>query len=446
MKIIRIEIKNFRLLQDFTIELEHDLSLVIGKNNSGKTSFLTALDKFLNASEKNKFTYDDFNIELKNKLIKLVSGTEVVQEEDYIPIGISLKIDIEYGETDDLSNVNQLIMSLDPNDNHIVLEFDYVLSYAQLSLMCNDFKLCKDKFENDPALFLSENLEDYFGSIGKKSVSLSDPNVFTDLVKEKIGLQDVISFKYISAKRSVTNKDTDKTLSTQTASIYKKSTGSIEREATVAAFKKKLRETDQELSDIYQDMFEELLKKVSKFGGLKESDTQVKIASTLQHRELLEGNTTVLYSHGTHQLPEYFNGLGYMNLISMIFEIEMLMAAFRGSSKEKPATINLLFIEEPEAHTHPQMQYVFIKNIKSLLLESRSRDDGLNVNLQTIISTHSSHIVAECDFDDIKYFSKEQTGNAVKAKSLRVLQEQYSSDDSTKDAIYMSNSVQYFPD
>lgn len=298
MKIIRIEIKNFRLLQDFTIELEHDLSLVIGKNNSGKTSFLTVLDKFLNASEKNKFTYDDFNIELKNKLIKLVSGAEVVQEEDYIPIGISLKIDIEYGEADDLSNVNQLIMSLDPNDNHIVLEFDYVLSYAQLSLMCNDFKLCKDKFENDPALFLSENLEDYFGSIGKKSVSLSDPNVFTDLVKEKIGLQDVISFKYISAKRSVTNKDTDKTLSTQTASIYKKSAGSIEQEATVAAFKKKLRETDQELSGIYQNMFEGLLEKVSRFGGLRESDTQVKIASTLQHRELLEGKLLAISKRG----------------------------------------------------------------------------------------------------------------------------------------------------
>lgn len=36
-----------------------------------------------------------------------------------------------------------------------------------------------------------------------------------------------------------------------------------------------------------------------------------------------------------------------------------------------PADINILFIEEPEAHTHPQLQYIFIKNIKELLREGR---------------------------------------------------------------------------
>ena len=36
----------------------------------------------------------------------------------------------------------------------------------------------------------------------------------------------------------------------------------------------------------------------------------------------------------------------------------------------KPADINILFIEEPEA-THPQMQYVFVKNIKNLLREGK---------------------------------------------------------------------------
>ncbi|MBK6839988.1 MAG: AAA family ATPase [Bacteroidetes bacterium] len=50
-----------------------------------------------------------------------------------------------------------------------------------------------------------------------------------------------------------------------------------------------------------------------------------------------------------------------MNLISMIFEIEILVQDFKRDKDKKPADINLLSIEEPEAHTHPQMQYVFIK-------------------------------------------------------------------------------------
>ena len=37
MKIKQIEIKNYRLLKDFAIDLEDELSLVIGKNNCGKT-------------------------------------------------------------------------------------------------------------------------------------------------------------------------------------------------------------------------------------------------------------------------------------------------------------------------------------------------------------------------------------------------------------------------
>jgi len=42
------------------------------------------------------------------------------------------------------------------------------------------------------------------------------------------------------------------------------------------------------------------------------------------------------------------------------------------------------------------MQYVFIKQIKKIL-------KGID-NLQTVISTHSAHIVSQCDFKDIRYF------------------------------------------
>ena len=88
----------------------------------------------------------------------------------------------------------------------------------------------------------------------------------------------------------------------------------------------------------------------------------------------------------------------------------------------------MFFIEEPEAHTHPQMQYVFIKNIKSLLLdESQGKADGVKIRLQTIISTHSSHITAESDFDDVKYFYRKNE-NEVIAKNLSALKFEYEKD------------------
>ena len=41
MKITKIKVKNFRLLKEFELDLEESLSLVIGKNNCGKTSLLS---------------------------------------------------------------------------------------------------------------------------------------------------------------------------------------------------------------------------------------------------------------------------------------------------------------------------------------------------------------------------------------------------------------------
>lgn len=47
MHIKRIEIKNFRLLKNVSIELEKDSTLIVGKNNSGKTSFMDLLENII---------------------------------------------------------------------------------------------------------------------------------------------------------------------------------------------------------------------------------------------------------------------------------------------------------------------------------------------------------------------------------------------------------------
>lgn len=88
MNIFKIHIHNFRLLREFSMDLEEDLSLVIGKNNTGKTSILSVLDKFLN--EKSKFSYDDFNIEFKKELVSLIEQETLPEE--FNPIGIKMKL------------------------------------------------------------------------------------------------------------------------------------------------------------------------------------------------------------------------------------------------------------------------------------------------------------------------------------------------------------------
>jgi predicted ATP-dependent endonuclease of OLD family len=439
MKIIKIEVENFRLLKKFSMDLEENLSLVIGKNNTGKTSILAVLDKFLN--EKSKFSYDDFNIDFKNELEALINSGDIPEE--FTPKGIKLKLFIEYNEKDDLSNVSRVLMDLDPNNNKIVLGFEYTTSYTEFlkikteyaAFEANEKAKVDAKKKNKPSEikdFLKKGLDNYFRThkisfeYNMATNKVNDTN-FIDIESEGIAIKDIIGFKYISARRDVTNKEKENTLSKQTSNLYKKKEDNSEKNQATENFKDQLSETDSTLSEIYKDLFSEVLKKVQDFGGIKLNDTDIEIISTLQHRELLEGNTTVVYTHDDHKLPEHYNGLGYMNLISMIFEIEILIQDFKRDKDKRPADINFLIIEEPEAHTHPQMQYVFIKNIKKLLAEGIKRDDGIKRPLQYIITTHSSHIVADSDFDDIKYLKSENKNNIV-AKNLSDLRKQYDAD------------------
>lgn len=440
MQIYKIQVENFRLLKNFSIDIEEELSLVIGKNNTGKTSILSALDKFLNRSDNNKFHFDDFNIDFKEELSELIIG-DILDPNNYIEKGIKLKIFIEYTETCNLENLSKVMMDLDPENNRIVLGFEYILPYNNYIDLKSDWENFKIKEEhkheeNDQYKakglydFLADNFSNYFHFQRKsieinKDTRITNENNYIDLDKELISTKDIINFKYISARRDVANKDIDKTLSTQTSKIYEKTETKQRQNEAVEVFKDKLSETDDQLSRIYVDLFHDIIAKVGDFGGIKPNESEIEIISNLQHRELLKGNTTVVYKHDDHnKLPEHYNGLGYMNLIYMIFEIEILIQEFKREKERKPADINLLFIEEPEAHTHPQMQYVFIKNIKKLLREGIKREDGECRKLQYIITTHSSHIVADSDFDDVKYLKKNGC-NSVDAKNLKDLKKDY---------------------
>lgn len=444
MKIFKIEVVNFRLLRNFFMDLENELSLVIGKNNTGKTSILFVLEKFLNQPDRNKFLFDDFNIEFKKELKAIIESADLVAEDDFVISGIKLKIFIEYNEHDNLSNVSRVMMDLDPANNVIVLGFEYTMRYNEYVSMKNayrEFKVSEEAKVHDDADyivkgiydFLKQKQADYF-QFNKKSfeydmaTSLVNEAVYLNLISEDISTKEIINFKFISARRDVTNKEIDKTLSVQTSRIYEKTESTEEQNKAVDDFKEKLSETDNHLSGIYKSLFNGIVEKVKAFGGVKINESDIEIISTLQHRELLKGNTTVVYKHDEdNRLPEHYNGLGYMNLISMIFEIEILVHEFKREADKIPSDINLLFIEEPEAHTHPQMQYVFIKNIKQLLAEGITRKDGVKRKLQYIISTHSSHIVADSDFNDIKYLKK-QGVNGVIAKNLKDLKKDYDED------------------
>lgn len=137
MKINKIKIMNYRLLKNFQLDLEDELSLVVGKNNTGKTSVLYVLDKFINSSNTN-FSWNDFSIKFREELIESVSSNN---EYPYTPenfSGICLRIFIEYDSSDNLSNISDYMLDLDENNNNIILEFSYTISSDDFSNLIED--------------------------------------------------------------------------------------------------------------------------------------------------------------------------------------------------------------------------------------------------------------------------------------------------------------------
>jgi len=412
MKIKKIQIVNFRLLKNIIVDLEKNVSIILGKNNSGKTSFLSILDKFLNNS--NNFSFNDFNLEFVKSFLQSDIGNSIFAEKS-----IKLKLYIEYDESDNLEKVSDLIMNLEPTDNILILSFEYLLDEENYNNLIDDFNKYQETVKDKDILYyLKKNHTNYFKIVKKALESGNEDNSL--FIDEKV-IRKVISFQSISAKRGVANQDgsknSDKTLSRLSSNYY--DYNNKPNATDVTDLQKQLINTDEQLNKNYKKIFEPVIQNIKKFGTINQ-DIELEIKSSLEEKNILTENTLVAYNHDGHLLPEDYNGLGYMNLFAILFNIHIKIDKFKRKTEEaEPSAINLLFIEEPEAHTHPQMQYIFIKNIKEML---KVETDGA-INLQTLITTHSSHIASQSDFKDIKYFLK--ISNSIESKNLSELENQF---------------------
>lgn len=145
--------------------------------------------------------------------------------------------------------------------------------------------------------------------------------------------------------------------------------------------------------------------------------TQLKAIDGLKHGSALQYEVTNGGADGMPalKLPEDYAGLGYRNLIAMVF---MLMA-FRDSwmrlgkagvedeaGEERIPPLHLVLVEEPEAHLHAQVQQVFINNAYGLLRKHDDLGASETFHTQLVVSTHSSHIAHEADFSNLRYFRR----------------------------------------
>lgn len=419
MQIKQIEIRNFRKLQDVSIDLNEAITLVVGRNNSGKTSLSEVFNKFLGTNNLN-FTFDDFSfgilndyqiaLDLYREYLVLHSEGEEKEGEsksklqdakDKIP-SIILNIYIEYSEKDDdsLGGFSELNLNLDDSRRDINISCKYYVNEGE------KFLSTLNKLQNiDKDIPIIELAESLYADFYRKSYFAFDKENQEAEPKSihPKQIENAFILSLICAQRNLDDQSNDKRgqiakcmssfldLSTVNEDNIKNLTDKLNKLAD------KIEKDDHPL--IYGPIIDDL----KKF-GIKEEDSKIVTKALFDARTILKSSSRFLYDMAGRNVPESHNGLGYSNLIYITLQISIYCQLFE---ERVPRSLShILFIEEPEAHLHPQMQMVFIRKIREFI-----RQKGWNV--QVIITTHSSQILSDCEFKCIRYFEIEKEYSVV---------------------------------
>lgn len=412
MKISKLSITNFRLLDDVEINIENDITLIVGKNNSGKTSLFEVINLFFN--DKNRISFHDFSLNTHEAFNdcytkytdELLEANEDDQEEiensliEEIP-RITLNVQIEYDKLkDSLINISEFISDLDENRSDATLLFKY-----EPKDTIGIFKSFDKRPKKEVKLieWLNENISSHYAIRVFGGENLIDDNVFSKI-------QSIINFETIQASRKLddTKMDNNRSLALGFSDYYK--TVNSDNNNDVEELKITLAGTSKDLDGKYKKVLDTILTKLSSFGVDNDINIpEIILKSKFDPETIIKNNIKYFYKSGTIELPENYNGLGYSNLIYLVLKIVSFIEDFKKKKANNTTQILTILIEEPEADLHPQMQQVFIEQIRATIANALAQD---KIQVQVMISTHSSHMVAEAglninrSFERIRYFSK----------------------------------------
>ena len=473
MRISSICIQNFKKLYQCKIDFSKNTTLFVGANNSGKTSAMDALGKFL---ADRSFVFNDFTISNRDLINKIGEQWEIPDCEK--PESI-----LEWSK---LLPTMDVWIDVNPQDIHHVIEIIPTLDWCGgtlgVRLMFQPQKIETLFAEYREAFFASRETEKK--NTSKNSIRLFPQNL-CDYLERKLSahfaiksyildpqkanettpqetvfemeclsnnpLKDIIRINMISAQRGFTDTDkkdfTDtekKSLSSQIRGYYDKhldpeKTPSPEDLSILVATEQARKVFDENL----ETKFEPAIKELEELGYPGVSNPQITISSKVTTTEMLKHDSAVQYSLGAKEegfmLPEKYNGLGYQNLISIVFDLITFRDGWmrKGKAKfqdEKIEPLQLVLVEEPEAHLHVQVQQVFIRKAYSILRNHENLGNNDLFSTQLVISTHSSHIAREEKFANLRYFKRLPKGSECKVATSKVvnLSDIFGKDDKTE--------------
>ncbi|CAJ2863797.1 ATP-dependent OLD family endonuclease [Burkholderia pseudomallei] len=436
MKLSEITIQNFRLLRDARMRLDTAgiTTILIGPNNSGKTSAIEALLAFLQRPSR-QLSLNDFSLGCRNAFAKfeqhvlaphapaagapaagLAPNPSTFPE---LPV-LSLRLKFDYDDTGpDLAVAGELLMDLEDDTSSVTVEARFAPASPENLAQV----YVKDR-DTDQTLadYLATTLHDHY-KLDLYKLS-PDGAQFEKLLDRGI-LQRLIRVDVVSAQRHIDDREEGgkvTRLSTLLHAHYERRY-KVDAPADFKALEKTLGEQSAALSPQYVKAFDGLMKGLAKF-GYPESP-KLTVRAELSADGLFKDSTRVFYATEispqplpvaaeasipieTFDLPERYNGLGFKNLIYIVLRLKSFREDVESDPENRPR-VHLIVVEEPEVHMHPQMQAVFVQKVSEFLAPA----DG-EAGVQLLLTTHSSHMAANSGFAPVRYFRRKKGSVEIK--------------------------------
>ncbi|WP_436790003.1 ATP-dependent nuclease [Yinghuangia sp. YIM S10712] len=426
-RISRLEVKNFRLLRDVTVRLDEQVTVCVGRNNTGKTSLADALGKMLRSGEPS-LRIEDFSTESHGEFLGAFQKFDVGDEaaaREILP-EITVRVLITYDpKTPSYGPLGPLIVDLDPDCNEAVIHIKYALKPGRLKEF---FRGVRDSLvPGDEQALLLDLVGPRIPYDFERTAWAVDPTDVDNV--RQVALSDVAKAVHIDFVKAQRGLDDEKERPKDQLGKVLESLFVMASQADDGSFLKLLSEemddalgiVAKELTQRVQDTYDEMAPTVAEFGYPGLGNRNITARTTLDARRLMSNFTSIRYP-GTSgvELPESYTGLGHRNLLMILLTLFVYYRTY--DTQQSPDAAHLVFLEEPEAHLHPQMQEVFIHQLGVFKAKFPHTKGSRNPwNVQFVVTTHSAHIANKAGFPSIRYFRACTDGDPTEATSSTVL-------------------------
>lgn len=414
----RIGISNYRQLSHVELDFQRDLTVLAGPNNSGKTTLVSILRGIFNDS-KLTFLHSDIptnlSVEWIDKILptfksimiantKETGVSEIIKAisidgkflSDYIIAGFQAQIEVDYTpESDDIQNFVDYLMDLDEAKHSFYFVYTYeprinifekmlTERYDKIKSRIEDTEDQDCKEKETKIYFIKEDLLKLYCSCLVERCYYCNEKYENLNPIELSEFKKLFNFENIDAiRRDLDDNDNDssKGISKRVISLLKNDDAWITKtrklpDMLLASIDESGAKEEMQKSSIKS--LDETIHEISKTSGGHIGKLQLEMdVDESDVDNFIKRITRAKYDIDGLLLNENSQGLGFSNLIYLHMRLEEF---YKSLDNKK---VNVFFIEEPEAHMHPQMQNAFIRFLKNYYTDKK---------LQGLITTHSNEI------------------------------------------------------